>query len=137
MRLMTENEMVKILDVIRPETWPEAVKRLDAVKPNGAPSNWLEYGVKEGFYRVATIQDNGVDALCIWFHVSPDGGLILNAAVNVTSGDLADVLIKGLVQLAKRESCKYIQANTRRLGLVLKSRKFGFHTESVTIRKVL
>jgi hypothetical protein len=129
--------MVKLLDAINPESWPIAAKRLEPVRPNGAPSNWLEYCVAEGWFKQITIQDNGHDALCVWYHVSPDGGLIVNAAVNVTHGDLANVFMRGLELLAKRENCKYIQANTRRLGLVLKGKKFGFHVESVVLRKLL
>jgi len=140
-----EEEMKKTLsqdamiELLPPEAavLERACKVMQAVTPDYYHPNWLAYGVAEGWFEAAQVQFQDKPLYVIWYHFSPDGGLIVNAAAAATAEEKIEVLAYALVKLALQRGARYVEFHTARRGLVKKAQDRGWRVESVIMRKQL
>jgi hypothetical protein len=94
-------------------------------------------GVRKGFLRQTEILCDGKPAYMIFWHINDQGGFHLNCAVSLDmQKDNFPVLIKGFEKLAAQVSAKFIEFHTRRRGLLLKVREYGYRIENVQVLKI-
>jgi hypothetical protein len=95
-------------------------------------------GVAKGFIEQTEILHDGKPIYMIYWHVNDQGGLHLNLGVSLNkTADNFPVLMKAFEILAAKVKAKAICFHTRRRGLLLKVKEYGYRAENVQVMKVL
>jgi hypothetical protein len=135
-RLMTNGEMLELLDASE-----EDIRALRAATADiglaGTPE-WLVRAQVPRTEKVTTFRANGEKFAVVWSWVSPGNQtLVVNALASLVPGDVMDLIMRGLHQLADLRHCARLQFTTRRRGLVEKMLDRGFDIEGVTMSKTI
>lgn len=137
MKLLTPESLIEYVPV-EPGAICKAEEILAPVRPGNCRKDWLSYGVTEGFYQTTQINVDGKPTAIIYFHISPDGGFIVNAAASIDrESRIAEVLTKAVEMLAKQSGCSYCQFETLRQGMVSLGGLLGWKPSAVVMRKTL
>lgn len=91
----------------------------------------------EGYLLAHIISVENVHTYCVWTSQTADGGLHVNAAVQLTDKGNFDVLVNAIESLAKSRNCQYLRFNSRRSGLLKQSLKRGYVADSISMVKKL
>ena len=133
-------DFVALLDGATADCLSRAEETMRALTPAGAESNWLRYGVQEGFYRTTTVTVNGNPSVVLYYWISAcDKGLIITAAAAINGfNDPENFAVNHALDiLANKLGCKYIQFQTRRKGLLKLATQRGFFPDTITMTKIL
>lgn len=137
MKLMLASQCLELL-AARETVLAEATTIMRPMQPETVGTDWLAYGVKEGWFNVTEITIDNRPALVVWYHMSADGGFIVNGAASVNPHvDQTAALYAGITAMAKESGSRYIEFTTQRRGLVEKTEKYGFAVRGVVLRKML
>lgn len=96
----------------------------------------LNHLAAEGFVECKQI-DYGVPQYVIWYHFTVDGGLHVNAALQLNETPLFEALSLALDVIARSQGAKFIRWTTHRPGLVHKAETYGYSADSVVMVKRL
>jgi len=135
-KLMTEPQLLQVLDTMDPAMIGELERKMAPVTAENMPAGHFAAAVARGEYKVCKILDGNQKPLAVmWYWVSQGSQcLVCNAAVSLCEHDnvLAEV-IAGCKIVARRHNCKTIEWNTSRAGLVRRAQQFGFKISGVNL----
>lgn len=135
MRLLQHQDLIRFAQPDQ-ETLAEALKRYrKIIDAHGSPRNWLDYAVREGILRLVLIQHAGKPAFVVWYQVTPEGRLVVDSAQSVSQQAQFSVLVEGVEQLARENSCRVVEFRTLRQGMVRQAAKHGFFPTSIIMSK--
>jgi hypothetical protein len=96
----------------------------------------LENLTAEGIIKCVGVYVGGRLVYAIWFTVSLDRGLVVNAAVAAdSSGSNRKAFFEAVDILARSHGCHYAVFSTRRPGAVAVAQSFGYRTDTLNIIK--
>jgi hypothetical protein len=133
MRVLSQSKLVEIVAGISESSLPAVLKRLGPLMPDGTPKDWA---TRDGYERCRVLEE-GIEKLVIYYHLSGDGGLSINAAVSLVGENVTRLLSDVADKLAFEKKARYIIFTTRRLGLIKQSQLFGYFPESIVMRKIV
>ncbi len=126
---------MSLLEGVRPDLVKWAQSELP-LPGDDAPRDWLEYGVKEGFYAASTMMIDESPAATIYFSKNDRGMLCINGAHSLRPDlDLFNWLEIAFRRIAKLHGCRTIEYITLRPGGVRKSLKLGYKICGVVLRR--
>lgn len=103
-----------------------------------APVSWkapgmLAKAVADGWMFQEIIAYKGQNAFAVWYHISGDNGLWVNAVCSFDNGADIGIAFDGCTLLRQKHSAGYIRFMTTRKGLVAAAKKRGFTAEGVIL----
>lgn len=135
MRLLTENEMVELVESTEADR-SLLVDRMAPLRPDdGQPAPWLESAVKNSLCKVVTVTHAGIKLGAFWYWFSRGNkALVINAAASFVGFDTYEYFICAYRHLARQIGATSIQAQTRRSALLRKYIRNGWQADGVVIR---
>lgn len=133
MTAISKKFMVQVLaNIVEKDVLDKATAVMDKV---GASAQ-LDYGVKEGWYKVSTVQLNGEAIGVIWHNLSPHKVLFIQgiAAIDRSDKHMAAFSV-AIDKLAGLYNIKIVEMKAVRVGMVNEAIKYGFKPDSVCMRK--
>jgi hypothetical protein len=138
MKLMTGDQ---IIELVAPSEQSEAVAvaNLKVLADTlGDTVESMQDGVKKGFLKQTEILADGRPVYMLWWHLTDQGNVHFNCGVSLDmANDNFPVLIKAFEKIAANVDAKAIEFHTKRRGLLLKVKGFGYQSENVHVVKVL
>jgi hypothetical protein len=138
MKLMSHVEIRELADAHKLDALEAELPPFDDFTTHA--SGWLRRGVAEGFFRACEIIDEkGPVATLVYAQVC-DPIRVLHgqgACSHRKHADVTPYILHALEKLGRDLGFDAVEFNTRRIGLVEKSVKIGWHLHSVTARKSL
>ena len=120
MKILADNAVLELIAGVSDVRILEAQGALP-LPGDDAPKDWLEYGVKEGFYQTCTVERDG-EAIAVVFYSKNDRGmLVVNACHSLRPDrDLFACLELCFRRLAAANGCRSVEYATKRPGLIKK-----------------
>lgn len=136
---MGKTAIERLLDMV-PASMEErdaAADKFCGIVPICEPSR-LKRLTDEGYLTASVIQLKGVAQYVVWHSPTIDGGLHVNACIQVVDNPVGfPSLISMLESLAEQSGLTYIRWNTARPGLIAKGAELGFKAIAVCMVKHL
>jgi hypothetical protein len=134
MKLLSDASMIALVEGAS----DLAIREAQAAIPKAVSSladDWLEYGVKEGFYQTATLRLDGQDVATLFY--SLDGPTLrINAChARVKRDDLEDAYEIAFRRLAGDLGALRVQFETKRGGAIKKALRRGYEICGVILRR--
>lgn len=112
--------------------------RLSVVAGGLVGQDWLERGIKAGFYSMRELEIGGIPSYRYFFHLDDQEFVNVNAALFIGPGDFnTGAFFRGVELIAEQLRAKGIIFQTRRRGLIEQSRGQGYVIEGVVMSKLL
>lgn len=96
---------------------------------------FLNYAVREGWLTAEQINFNGVPGFVMFWGVTMDHGLAINACQTLNQGVPIDVAFAAADLIRQREGLKFVRFASTRPGLLHCAEKFGFKFDTVVMVK--
>jgi len=135
-KLLSENDMVQLA----PADGPDLVALADRMGPlrDGDIPPWLLDATERGACQATTVVHEGERVAVFWHWFSASNfTLVINAAGSLVERNVFPLIVAGGEKLARSLGAKAVQFETRRRGLIERSRTFGYHVDGVLMRKEL
>jgi hypothetical protein len=114
----------------------DSQSRLAPVAGGLCDPDWIENGVKAGFYKMRELEVGGVPTYRYIFHVNDQKQLNLNAVLFIGPGSgNFSLCVRGAEIIAAQLGASGIIFQTRRLGLIEQARENGYTVEGVIMSK--
>jgi phosphohistidine swiveling domain-containing protein len=139
MKLLSEPEIVALLDLDKVDLVERALPPLDDADTDRRSQGWLKRGVAEGFFTAGQIVHEGRTIASVIYSQALDPGRVLhvNAILALVSDDISITIQAAVERLAREMNCPVIEFQTRRCGMVQKTKRFGWKLHAVVLRKYL
>lgn len=96
---------------------------------------FLSYAVKEGWLEAIQIQLDGVPAYMIFFHITADGGLWVNAGQSLSAKAGIDCYYLSIDRICQMRNCKYTRGVVIRQGMVKTALAKGYKIDGLLMSK--
>lgn len=135
MKLLHVDEMIALIEGASDLAIREAQVRVPKSLAS-LPDDWLEYGVREGFYNVCTLEYEKEAVATLFYSLDGPHTLRINAAhALVKRNDLEAIYEAAFRRLAASLGCQRVQFETKRGGAIRKAIRNGYEICGVILRR--
>lgn len=135
MKTLTDIEMIELL----PASDYEAMKMafsFDSVSSLLSPdATFLSRAVTTGVIKCWQVKYNNIPAFMLWWHISSDNGLWIDACQSYGSDCPIDIAFMAVEKIKDGKGCKYVRFMTVRGGLVEVAKKAGYRIDGLILVK--
>lgn len=132
MRKLTQAKMLSLLESNQ-DSIARAISKLEPLFTPLVNAHTLTHAVSEGFINVNTIELDGEEIGCIWWHASCNGELVVNACASIKQDDNFPAFVAAAKLIAKARNCKYVKFETIRPGMAMKAVTLGFKVSGLIL----
>lgn len=137
MKQLTLNDGIQILAANEKDVVSGAAKHHALIPEKYRNVDWLVSNWREQRIKCDTVCVDGENLYLIYWHVTPDNGIIFNACVAIQESYKFSVVLLACERIAEREKAAYMRGLIIRPGMLTLMQHFGWETHGVMMHKNL